>query len=155
MITKMKIIRKIFSCIGSAFLGILFLIVVMSVDMVISIAGMFLIAGIGLVETILSHIQFFKHNFILEKIDWLISWSSDHMLYTYIILLIVNGIVILLGILFGDLFDGSPSLGNSSVSNSQPSYAGKSFSEYYEDELRKNRERDQLEELRKINSKLS
>lgn len=64
--------------------------------------------------------------------------------------MIVNGVIIIPWTIGCSLNrDTSSGYSQSSDTESQPSYKGKSFSECYEDELRKVREREQLEELKK------
>lgn len=80
-------------------------------------------------------------------IDKLVTYVNSHMLTSAIIMFVVNVVLIIVSYLFGNEGD--------EVSHEPEAYSGAGFAENYEKELHDLRERETLEELKKINSKLS
>ncbi len=136
----MKLFKGMFSAIGYVLGGISFVLFGIGMDCVVVFGEFLILFIIGIINLFIR----------IKMIDELISWVNSHMLYSCLILMVANAILFVISKAFGGKLEGE------TTSNySKPSYTGKSFSEYYEDELNSIREKEQLEELKKINSKLS
>ncbi|MCI9126961.1 MAG: hypothetical protein HFG28_07165 [Eubacterium sp.] len=110
-----------------------------------------LLIFIGLGNSILS--CFIESNFIMQKIESLCQLVWDNKLNSILILLIVNAMLVIAYILIGgDIYELTPS---DSTNNSPQQLKRKKevkFWNEYEEEKRRIREKEALDELKRINT---